>query len=385
MFYLSKWYLDTPAIITLERYAEFSHIQNIINLAIHYYVEHYHLYRDIVPQTAFVENLLKICKPYTYRPGTYRPDFLLDEEGAIRICEIGARFPLNGYFSSGIAELIGIRKFGYLPHNKERQYVHFLKYLLEYWGEGFDTVCVLKGVDRPGDIKFYIRWFEDMGLKVFVLSPKELPHNLKLLYKSAVINEFNQMELESLPMDILELIAASNSLNDMRSMFLIHDKRFMSLMSNREFLSAFLTNDQIKVMEKFIIPTYAYTRTSDRWMDARMNKEKWILKHRLLGKSEKIYAGCFCSAKEWSDIFCSSEIEDMILQPFVKQKRVSSSIGDNRYNDYVVGTLLCFDDHFFGPGIFRTSSHEITNRIDDRKMAPCIIDSNEMGHNYFYV
>ena len=382
---LSCWYLDTPAVIPPKRYAEFHQIQRIIYMAIHYYIEHYHLYRDIVPQTDFVENLLKVCAPYTYRPGTYRPDFLLDGSGAIKICEIGARFPLNGYFLSGIAEMIGRRRFGYLPHNKESQYARFLSYLFAYWGEEFDTICVLKGADRPGDIKFYVPMFENMGIKVVVLSPSALLQNKNLLHKSAVINELNQMEIEGLPVDIIEAIAASNSLNDLRSIFLIHDKRFMALMSNTEFLSAFLTQDQIKILNRTMIPTFTYFQDSDTWAQARTNKDEWILKHRLLGKSEKVYAGCYCSAREWADIFNSSEIADMVLQPFIKQRRISSSIGDKKYDDYAVGTLLCFDNYFFGPGIFRTSSCEITNRVDDRKMAPCIIDSDEVNSDYFYV
>jgi hypothetical protein len=39
------------------------------------------------------------------------------------------------------------------------------------------------------------------------------------------------------------------------------------------------------------------------------------------------------------------------------------------YQDYVVGTLLCFDNRFLGPGICRASSFPVTNQGDDRKVS----------------
>jgi len=383
--YLSQWYLDTSVVVTPEKYAKFRQIQHIIYLAILYYVEHCYCYRKVIPLTGFVEELLDLCSPYPYRPGTYRPDFLLEDNGEIKICEIGARFPLNGYCLSGIAELIGIDKFPQLPHKKDREYTRFFNYLFEYWGEGFDTVCVLKGDDRPGDMKYYTPLFEELGLTVIHLSPEKLLQNMSLLHKSAVINEFNQKELEHLPKDVLKCIAASNSLNDMRTIFLIHDKRFMALLSDQEFLSAFLPQDQIDIIKNIIIPTYTYVQAFDKWNEAKRNREGWVLKHSRLGKSEKVYVGHCCPKKEWEAIFSSPEIKDMVLQPFIKQRRVDSSIGDNLFRDYVVGMLLCFDDNFFGPGIFRTSSYEITNKIDDRKMASCIVSTEDIYNNHLYI
>jgi hypothetical protein len=40
-----------------------------------------------------------------------------------------------------------------------------------------------------------------------------------------------------------------------------------------------------------------------------------------------------------------------------------------RTNDYVTGTLLFFQGGYFGPGMFRASSHPVINVGDDRKIA----------------
>jgi hypothetical protein len=59
----------------------------------------------------------------------------------------------------------------------------------------------------------------------------------------------------------------------------------------------------------------------------------------------------------------------MVLQPFVRQRRFTAPWGGRICQDYVVGTLLCFDDQFFGPGIARASSCPVTNQGDDRKVS----------------
>lgn len=371
--YLSQWYLDTPVIVTSSRYDELHRIQKLLYRAIQYFIGHYQAYCSIFPLTDVVERMMHLCTPYAYRPGTYRPDILVSRDGELRICEIGARFPLNGYFLSGIAEYIGALKFPYRPGPEGWQYERFLDYLFDYWGD-FQTLCVLKGSDRPCDIKYYIPYFEEIGIRVQIYSPEEITDTPDVLKGVAVVNEFNQMELEALPPAVLEAIAASNALNDLRSIFLIHDKRFLAVLSDDEFLSHCLEEEERTFLKQYLIPTYTRSQSSGIWVEAYLRKNDWLVKHALLGKSEQVFAGCLCQEKEWKALFDSSEIENMVLQPYIQQKRVLANIGNQPYEDYVVGTLLCFDNSFFGPGLFRASSYEITNRVDDRKMAPCMTD-----------
>ena len=381
--YLSQWYLETPAIITSDKYNQLHRVQQLLHRAIRYFVDHYDAYEHIFPMSDNIRRVVDLCSPFPYRVGTYRPDFLIDEVHQMKICEIGARFPLNGYFLSGIAEHIGRERYQYASYFDQPLYKRFLHYLMEYWA-GMKQLYVLKGSDRPCDIKYYIPFFEEMGIKVETLSPNDLDHDsLKKLAGCYTLNEFNQMEMDVLDDDVLRAIAASNSLNDMRTIFLIHDKRFLAVLSDTGFLSQFLSPAEASFLRPYLIPTYTSCQAPELWEEARSNKEEWVIKHALLGKSEQVYTGRTCTDEEWDKLFEPSVQSSMVLQPFIHQQRIRSSIQGEQYHDYVVGTMLCFDDHFFGPGLFRTSSFEITNRVDDRKMSPCFTNEYSDYKTYF--
>lgn len=369
--YLSQWYLDTQMIITSERYEELHKVQQLLYKAIHYFVSHYAGYEHIFPVSDQLKRIVDICDPYPYRIGTYRPDFLIAEDRTLKICEVGARFPLNGYFMSGIAEYIGLHQYTYSSYLKSSVYESFLNYLLKYWGD-IDKLYVLKGSDRPCDINLYVPFFKRLGIEVKILSPSQInTSSFVSPCKYGVINEFNQMEMDVLNDDVLKMIASSNALNDMRSIFLIHDKRFLAVLSDNYFLCECLSPEEVSYLRPYLIPTFTPEQSPEIWEEARKDKDGWVLKHCLLGKSEKVYAGCKCTNDEWQDLFDPSVKKMMVLQPFIRQQKIASSIKSEKYNDFAVGTLLCFNDRFFGTGIFRTSSFEITNRVDDRKMASC--------------
>ncbi len=285
-------------------------------------------------------------------------------------------FPLNGYFFSGFSEIIANQLAAEHGLNQPQcETSRFFDYLDRYFG-GIRQVCALKSPsDRTMDLRYYSQIFENSNIPCDTFTPDNISEKIDILSDAAVVNEFNQMDLETLDLKIIEKIASSNSLNDMRSIFLIHDKRFMSILANQTFLSKFLTDAEIEFLSQHIIPTYTRAQRSDLWDDARKNKNQWILKPYLLGKSQNLFAGCVTEPSHWQNVFESGMLEHDILQPFVQQKRFIATLDNRMYQDYVVGTLLCFDDQFFGPGIFRTSSFPVTNLGDDRKVAPFVTDT----------
>ncbi|MCD7898923.1 MAG: hypothetical protein LUH22_03350 [Bacteroides sp.] len=382
--YLSQWYLESPAIITSNRYHQLQKLQQLLYKAIQYFIVHHEKFESIFPLSDKIRRIVDICRPYPYRMGTYRPDFLVEQGGLLKICEIGARFPLNGYFLSGIAEYIGMERYQYSSYLHQPQSIDFLHYLLcKYWGNP-ETLIILKGSDRPCDIKYYIRFFENLGIQVQTFSPEELRQtDLKRLSNSCVVNELNQMEMDMLDDNILQSIAASNALNDMRTIYLIHDKRFLAVLSDLRFLSECLNEEEVSFLLRYLIPTYTSIQVPEIWEQAKKEKKNWVIKHVLLGKSEQVYTGRTSTQTEWELLFDPSMRESMIIQPFIQQKQIQSAIKDQLYTDFVVGTLLCFDNEFFGTGLFRTSSFEITNRVDDRKMASCFTDDYHHYMNYF--
>jgi hypothetical protein len=76
--------------------------------------------------------------------------------------------------------------------------------------------------------------------------------------------------------------------------------------------------------------------------------------------------------EQWQHAFQSPDIEKMVLQPFFRQKQFVAPLEGRMYMDYVVGSFLCFEDEFLGPGRFRASSFPVTNQGDDRKVAPFV-------------
>lgn len=369
-----QWFYKTPMRVSPERCDEMQQAQQLIYQVIVAFVTHYADYAALLPLTSKAREIVEIASQFAYRVGTYRPDFLISEQNEIKICEINARFPLNGYFNAAVTECIANQLAAeqglILPQLENRK---FLGYLSSYFGV-FDRLCVLKSpADRAMDLRLYSQIFEKSGIPCTVIAPDQAAEHGELLRASAVINEFNQMDLETLDHATLETIAASNSLNDLRTIFLVHDKRFMTVLSNRAFLADFLSPDESEFLCQHVIPTYLRSQNGEIWEQARAGKDDWLLKPYLLGKSESLYAGCVTEEPRWQAVFASAEIEQMVLQPFIAQKRFVASLDGRMYQDYVVGTFLCFDDQFFGFGRFRTSSFPVTNQGDDRKVAPLVI------------
>jgi len=357
-------------LISPKRYAELRSLQQLIYRAIIHFVTHYTEYEALLPLNKKARQIIEIASQYPYRVGTYRPDFLISEANEIHICEINARFPLNGYFNASVTECIAnqlVAEQGYIWQQKENR--QFLHYLMRYFG-AFEQVCTLKSpADRAIDLRLYSQIFEKSGLPCTVIAPDELAQHVALLSLAAVINELNQMDLELLDQALIDKIAAANGLNDLRTIFLIHDKRFMAVLSDPTFLANFLTDPEIEFLRKHIIPTYTRSQQPELWEQARTDKTRWILKPYLLGKSEGLLAGHLTDESRWQQAFATSELDHMILQPFVDQKKFEASLDGQLRHDYVVGTFLCFDDQFFGPGRFRTSTSPITNQGDERKIA----------------
>jgi hypothetical protein len=135
-----------------------------------------------------------------------------------------------------------------------------------------------------------------------------------------------------------------------------------------------LSPKESDLLQHFLVPTFAHGADRHHWNDAERNKDAWILKHRVKGKSEQVHAGCVTDEATWKDLFASVDSHDMILQPMIRQRRFQGRVGHEQRNDYVAGTLLYFNDQFFGPGIYRASSFPVTNQGDDRKLAQWVAD-----------
>jgi hypothetical protein len=131
--------------------------------------------------------------------------------------------------------------------------------------------------------------------------------------------------------------------------------------------------DTAFLREHFIV-SWLYRGNEDIFEDARVNKDKYILKHPCLGSSQMVYAGSMVSDEEWEKLFAEGTARDMVLQPFIKQRSEMNRWEGQDFREYITGTILMNEDSYYGTGIFRTSSLEVLNKGDDRKVGYVLTD-----------
>ena len=199
-----------------------------------------------------------------------------------------------------------------------------------------------------------------------------------------VFSALNQQDLLSFKMETLQAMIDARMLNDFRTIFLAHDKRFLSLIFVDDFTRQCLTEEETTFLRQHTIPTYIHSKGimdhSEMWEDALKHKDRYILKPYNLGKSVGLYAGVMTDEEIWKDVIVDS---NYILQPFIQQRTYPSEWEGKRYDEYVCGMMLCMDDRYFDSGMFRTSSAPVTNKVDDRKMCVVHSDDEELRKNGF--
>ena len=182
-------------------------------------------------------------------------------------------------------------------------------------------------------------------------------------------------------------------LNDFRTIFLAHDKRFLHLIFVDEFTRHCLTEEETTFLRQHTIPTYLPQKgeidngqltidNSEIWGDALVHKDKYILKPYDLGKSVGLYAGVMTDEETWRSLIINCQLSNVnsnyILQPFIQQRTYPCEWEGKHYDEYVCGLMLCMDDRYFDSGVFRTSSAPVTNKVDDRKMFVIHSDDEEL-------
>jgi mRNA-degrading endonuclease RelE of RelBE toxin-antitoxin system len=368
--YYDQWSLDTPIVITKQCDTELQSLQKVIYKIAHEFVINYQLYKHLMPVKAEVENIINLCNTKEYKIGTYRTDFVFDESDQMKFIEITCRFALNGMFQTAIFQERAVRyqqkncPSKVLLNHYDSIVVHFEKYM-----KNKKRILVLCGSDVKNESNLYIKIFERTGIEVLKIQHTEIEKYTNKFEDAWILSELSFDEILGLPQHVITKLIDANVTNDFRTIFLIHDKRFFDVLCNKKLQQKVLSESESVLLNKYSINTYSYAVESFEWQNAKQNKNSWIIKHRALGKSQDIFAGVVMEQEDWDNIFKREDIHELILQEWVPQKKYPNSIKGKVLNDFAVGTLLFFDDNFFGLGEFRTSSHPITNKGDHRKSA----------------
>ena len=377
--YYQQWLFDEPVYLSSAHIVRLQRLQHILLKLIRGFVEQYEAYCHLMPVSTKVRNVLDIFSERPYYPGTYRTDFVYAENQQVKLIEITCRFALNGIF---LAAVIRQHTTNFLKRDHpDLKIVDLYQPIFEYLEQlrsGAKTLVVLQGADTRNESKIYQDIYKEMGVSVHLLQYTELKENLNLLEESWVVSELSMDEILSLDKDIIQNLAALNIINDFRTIFLVHDKRFFSVLGDTELQSALLSQEEIDFFKNFYVNTYNANQHPDIVAKARSNKNGWILKHRALGKSQSVYAGIVTDEEVWSTVLNEANLEDYVLQEWIPQRRHQGEIQGEPYQDFLTGTLIFFDDNFFGFGDFRTSSHPVTNVVDHRKASSVIVSEEDI-------
>lgn len=383
--YYKSYTYERPFVMSIETYEEMRKLGLIIQKAILFMMNQYKDFKDLMYRDVRELEILGICEQYQMEAGSFRTDFVIDTNNQLKIIEMGSRHLLDGYFMSGsfheigmnLAEKLGIK-------DVVNIYPRFFTYLEECIGKA-TRICIVKGNDRLEEMAVYQRIFKVAGLEVIMIPIEKIQDQIDLLNGAFLIGELTLEEIHSLSDEVIHKLAAGNLHNSIQPVLTTHDKRFYYVMGESEFTNQFLTAVEKKILMKYLVPTFIPGKNPEQWEAAYQNKDAYILKHRCKGRSENVYAGCITNEDVWKQLFDSREINEMVLQEFIQQKKFTATIGYEKREDYVTGTLLYFNQEFFGPGVYRTSSVPVTNITDYRKAAQLVAKADVKIPGIYYL
>ena len=375
--YYLRWYHERPVAVTPARRDELRRVHRCLIACINHFVRHYReLSARYMPLSDKELEILDLqCAEAPFRAGTFRPDYIITNKGELKLCEITSRFFAHGIFMAWFGDQYARRfcaSHG-LPAPESR-FDEMMSYMLQITG-GSRRMFVFKSADRTSELRLYQRFYEAHGIEMTVLEAPEVEPRRRDWDRPGTFlaSALNQKDILSFKMDTLRAMVRRGMYSDFRNIFLVHDKRFMHLWFQDSFTEKCLSPEDTVFLRAHAIPTFLTPP-----QDARLHKDRYILKPWRLGKSEGVFAGPLTDEDNWDDLFRSGAAQGMVAQPFLRQKTFQTVWEGTSFDDYACGMMLCVDNLYFDSGYFRFSSLPVTNKGDDRKGAVIHTDLPEV-------
>ena len=376
-YYRDASYYDQPCLITPARFAEFERLQQLLYKAFRFFLPRFHQYTHILE---YSEKATEILGYYNLREvpvGHYRPDFLVQADGQIKLYGIDA-YSYESYWRHGVTEYVMEKRCGCRSSlNGKRVIERIIDGVYIWWGGLEKSLSIMQGKSPEGDISLYRSYLLETGTELHYLYPDTISNQLRMLIDGPLLCTLSNAELEELQSDAIEAIANADCLNPLSTIFLLGDNRFLAVLWDDDFLAEAFSPDDAAFLKSFLIPTYTRKQRADLWEEAYHNKDNYILKPQLPGKSSESIYGLHVEENVWKNTFDSPLIRNMVLQRRICQKTFHGSIDGQSFKDLGTGSMLCFEDELQGLGAFRMSGSEAPEFEDSRSMAPWITDSVE--------
>ncbi|MFW0737391.1 hypothetical protein [Flavobacterium sp. T12S277] len=311
-----------------------------------------------------LEGILKKSNSQTYNQGFYRPDFLYDTNDQPKICEIGARYPLNGWMISYYSQLIHNRTNSH--HEKAHTSGTDLENLIDDLSQQFAPhrkVALIHDDEKGSDIFNAQRELAKLDIELISAKPQDLIiSNNSITVNGVAVSQFilemDREELKKISPDVLDKLIEENSyFNDIRTLILIHDKRVLAVMYDAQIMQDYLSEEDYSFLKNYLIPSFVITDPAgcDAFTDTEQNL---ILKLNSGGRGIGAYVKSDCTHENWNTIV-RENWDKYLIQHFVDQKEFNDT--ENNRQIYLVGMLLCKDDKTYGSGIFRGSDESVVN------------------------
>lgn len=352
--------------------------------------------RSIISLPTRIENLLLGTPIMTgVGFGTMRPDLVIHKDKYL-VCEINARFSVNGYFlSAHLNEVTRLQScvshtMTAKLHATSIPHMHSLipDFRKKFPGNKVWFICEKEKMQY--DILLFQNTFPD--LELHLVGPNQLQvidahlcDGSGTLIQSCIL-ELHQDELLGLPDDILTaLLVLSDQgacLNHLRAIFLAHDKRLLSILSGyfgKPLLEHFSTNPAIlQTLLDHVMPTTLVSQALNS--DLNISRFAWsfigggtnnstLFKPALAGKGQDLVISHqfpdFNEFMKHIQSWKSPTYAEGILQPYMKTSELLIPTYDDQAKTWIlkslptVGTLLLMDGVFYGPGIFRSQDSEV--------------------------
>ena len=351
-----------PLLITESVKAQIKKTHDILIKAIKGIVENYLLdetIQSILPLTNQQKKLIALAGNKPYQIFSIRPDFLISENSDMKICEINARFTLNGFISSHhfyqqIME----------DHNNTLNFEDELSAVIDNYLSGFDLskpLFLLRDKEQGYDLNTLKDYLLNKKIQVVDIKPSDLAlKENHLIGKGTtceqIIMELHQSELEEIEQDIIgHILLNVNYVNDIRTIMIAHDKRLLVCLSSKMIMSRYLSDTELWYLHQHIIPTYLIDDIKDEIIE---NKNQWVLKKCLSGKGEGMFIGLESEASDMAHVI--SELSgSYIAQPYLKQKKIAIFFNGKYQPCRAVGMILSLNEFYQGTGYFRTSPERI--------------------------
>lgn len=320
-----------------------------------------------------LNQILSMAEGTPFELGMYRPNFVFDENGQAKICGIDCRYPSNGWVLSSYVNHLANNLLA--EENKDWTSIKDQQKFIDEFSNRYDSedaIFYISDKEKGVDIGYLKNELEMKGFhfKDVKIGDLELKEN-ELTYQGEIARQFylelDREELRQFDRNVLrKIITSGRCINDVRSIILMHDKRTLALLFNKEVMSSYLYEDDYYFLKRFLVPTYTLHTIQNREF-LKTTGDNWMLKQNSGGQGTKIYIKDNCSKESWEKVL-EEDWHNFMAQPVVAQKSFEVIIDGETEEVFLTGMNLYFNGQSFGPGVFKA-------QIDGQTLFPCLLEN----------